>query len=25
MEMRRDLDAGATGVGISGVGCGHKS
>ncbi|HIP39693.1 MAG TPA: anaerobic carbon-monoxide dehydrogenase catalytic subunit [Desulfocapsa sulfexigens] len=24
MEMRRDLDVGATGQGISGVGCGHK-
>jgi len=24
MEMRRDLDAGATGVGVSGMGCGHK-
>ncbi len=24
MEMRRDLDAGATGQGLSGVGCGHK-
>ncbi len=24
MEMRRDLDAGATGQGIPGMGCGHK-